>query len=159
MNDYPLTIFHDGDCPICRFDVANLQARNDAGRLRFIDIASPGFDATPYGLSVEDLRAAIHAQRPDGSWITGMAVFRLACRAVGLGWLVAPTGWPLVRGAVDVLYRLFARRRPWIARRLGFVFEAISAWQANRRSRQCHRGQCKVQIPKPAAEAASSGSA
>ena len=27
----------------------------------------------------------------------GMAVFRLAYRAVGLGWLVAPTGWPLLR--------------------------------------------------------------
>lgn len=31
MNDYPLTIFHVGDCPICRLDVAKLQARNDAG--------------------------------------------------------------------------------------------------------------------------------
>ena len=44
MQDYPLTLFHDGNCPVCRVDVANLKAHNHEGKLRFIDIAQPDFD-------------------------------------------------------------------------------------------------------------------
>jgi predicted DCC family thiol-disulfide oxidoreductase YuxK len=44
--------------------------------------------------------------------------FRQAYRAVGLGWVLAPTGWPLLRPAFDALYRIFARHRV----RMGRVF-------------------------------------
>ena len=38
-------------------------------------------------------------------------VFRRAYGAVGWGWLVAPTTWPLLRGIADAAYRVFARNR------------------------------------------------
>jgi len=38
-------------------------------------------------------------------------VFRRAYAAVGFGWLVAPTRWPLVRPLADAAYRWFARNR------------------------------------------------
>jgi predicted DCC family thiol-disulfide oxidoreductase YuxK len=41
-----------------------------------------------------------------------MDVFRRAYASVGLGWLVAPTGWPLVRPVFDKAYTWFARYRP-----------------------------------------------
>jgi predicted DCC family thiol-disulfide oxidoreductase YuxK len=41
--DYPLTLFYDADCPVCSLEMDHLRARNDAGKLRFVDIAVPGF--------------------------------------------------------------------------------------------------------------------
>lgn len=144
MNEYPMTIFHDGNCPICRLDIANLQSRNDEGRLRFIDIAAPDFDPTPYGLTQEEFVAQIRAQLPDGTLITGMEVFRRAYRAVGLGWIVAPANWGPLKAPADALYRFFARHRPTISRRFGNLFEALAACQAERRARACRSGQCSV---------------
>lgn len=144
MNDYPLTLFHDGDCPICRFDIANLKARNQAGQLRFVDLADPKFDPSAYDKSLDELRAQIHAQRPDGSFAIGMEVFRLAYRAVGLGWVVAPAQWRPLRGPADALYLWFARHRSWLSRRLGLIFDTLSAWQASRRISRCRDGTCST---------------
>jgi len=43
--------------------------------------------------------------------IEGMEVFRRAYAAVGLGWLLAPSGWPGVGRLFDAAYRWFARNR------------------------------------------------
>jgi predicted DCC family thiol-disulfide oxidoreductase YuxK len=48
---------------------------------------------------------------PDGTLVEGVEVFRRAYAAVGLGWLVAPTRWPLLRPLADAAYRWFARNR------------------------------------------------
>lgn len=147
MQDYPLTLFHDGNCPVCRVDVANLKAHNHEGKLRFIDIAQPDFDAAAYGKTQDELLAEIHAQRPDGSFVKGMETFRLAYRGVGLGWVLAPADWGLLREPANAAYRLFARHRPWISRRFGFVFagiETVLARRAARRATQCHDGYCSL---------------
>lgn len=144
MNKYPITIFHDGNCPICRLDIANLRSRNVEDRLRFIDIAAPDFDPAPYGMTLAEFAAQIRAQLPDGSLITGMEVFRRAYRAVGLGWIIAPANWGPLKAPADALYRFFARHRPAISRRFGSLFEALAACQAERRARACRSGQCRV---------------
>jgi len=48
---------------------------------------------------------------PDGSLVKGMEVFRRAYDAVGLGWLLAPTNWPVLRSISDAGYAWFARIR------------------------------------------------
>ncbi len=73
-----------------------------------------------------------------------MEVFRLAYRAVGLGWVIVPASVGPLRGPADALYRVFARRRARISRRFGFLFEALLAWQAQRRSRKCSGGKCSL---------------
>ena len=55
--------------------------------------------------------ARIHGVLSDGTRIVGVEVFRRADPAVGLGWLVAPTRWPLLRPLADAAYRWFARNR------------------------------------------------
>jgi predicted DCC family thiol-disulfide oxidoreductase YuxK len=81
------------------------------GRLGFEDIAAPGFDASRYGRSQREVMARIHGVLPDGTLVEGVEVFRRAYAAVGLGWLVAPTRWPLLRPLADAAYRWFARNR------------------------------------------------
>jgi predicted DCC family thiol-disulfide oxidoreductase YuxK len=103
---------YDGGCPLCRRE-ARLLRRLDRGRGRLIlkDIAAKGFDPGTYGRSMSELMAEIHGVLPDGRLVKGMEVFRRAYAAVGLPWLLAPTGWPIIRGLADRAYRWFARNR------------------------------------------------
>jgi len=105
-------VFVDADCPLCAREAA-LWRRLDRGRGRLVleDVSAPDFDASRYARTRDEFMAEIHAQRPDGSLVTGMEVFRRAYAAVGLGWLLAPTGWPLPRPLFDAGYRWFARNR------------------------------------------------
>lgn len=105
------TLLYDGECPLCSREVAMLRRRDRAGRLGCIDISAPGFDAARYGTTQGALMARIHGVLPDGRLVRDVEVFRRAYAAVGLGWLVAPTRWPLLRPLFDAAYRVFARNR------------------------------------------------
>jgi predicted DCC family thiol-disulfide oxidoreductase YuxK len=115
-----LQVFYDGGCPLCAREIAGL-ARLDRGRGRiaFVDIATPDFDAAAHGVDHARLMARIHGRLPDGTWVEGMEVFRRAYGAVGLGWLLAPTGWPGLRPMFDAAYRWFARNRRRLTGRAG----------------------------------------
>ena len=63
------------------------------------------------GISYRQAMARIHAIRADGLVLTDVAVFREAYRLVGLGWVYAPTTWPLLGALVDSIYRLWAQFR------------------------------------------------
>ncbi len=106
------TIFVDGQCPLCRRE-GELLRWLDRGRglLRVEDISDPLFDAESLGLRQSDLLAEIHGLTAEGRIVRGMEVFRRAYAAVGLGWLLAPTGWPGLRKPFDAAYRWFARNR------------------------------------------------
>ena len=105
-------VLYDGDCPLCAREIATLRRLDRGrGRIDFEDIAATGFDATRYGVDRAELMARIHGVLPDGTRIEGVEVFRRLYGAVGLGWLVAPTRWPLFRPIFDAAYRAFARNR------------------------------------------------
>lgn len=111
MSEWKFKVLFDGHCPYCRLEVRWLGRWNKKGHLAFEDIQGESFDASQYGLRHDDLMAALHGVFPDGRVIMGMAVFRQAYRSVGLGWILAFTGWPGLRPAFDWLYSLFARHR------------------------------------------------
>ena len=119
MNQWRFKLLYDGDCPLCRREAAFLQRRNHHGWLAFANIAAPDFDPAAYGVTREDLMGVIHGVFPDGRLVRKMAVFREAYRAIGLGWLLAPTGWPGLRWLADRGYEWFARHRLTIGNLLG----------------------------------------
>ena len=123
--NYPLTLFYDGNCPVCALEMDHLRERDSAGRLVLVDLSAPGFDAARNGFALVDLDAAIHAVRPDGSVVRGMAVLRLAYAAAGLGWLLRPTRSAALRPAFDAAYRVFARHRKPISRALAPLIGAV----------------------------------
>lgn len=107
-----LRILFDGECPLCSREIAMLRRLDRGrGRIEFDDIAAPSFDAADYGVEHAALSARIHARLPDGRLIEGVEVFRRAYAAVGLGWLVAPTRWPLLRNLAEAAYAVFAKNR------------------------------------------------
>ncbi|MDR1889543.1 MAG: DUF393 domain-containing protein [Zoogloeaceae bacterium] len=133
---YPLEFLYDGQCAICRFDVANLRRRDAQHRLVFIDITAPDFDPAPYGRSKEALLARIAARRADGVIVEGPEVFRLALAAIGFGGLVAPTRWPVFRRIAEYAYAWFARHRVTLSCRFGGIFARLTP--------ACEDGVCRI---------------
>jgi predicted DCC family thiol-disulfide oxidoreductase YuxK len=111
MNAWRFKLLYDGGCPLCRREARFLQRRNRHGRLAFEDITAPGFDPAVYHTTREELMGVIHGVFPDGRMVKKVEVFREAYRAIGLGWLLAPTGWPGLRWLTDRGYEWFARNR------------------------------------------------
>jgi predicted DCC family thiol-disulfide oxidoreductase YuxK len=111
MDSFAIKVLYDGECPLCAREIAFLRRRDRRGLIAFEDIAAPDFDPSRYGLEHAAVMSRIHGVLPDGALVEGVEVFRRLYIAVGLGWLVAPTRWPLLRGLFDRAYRLFARNR------------------------------------------------
>ncbi len=131
-----IRVLYDGACPLCRREIRTLE-RLDRGRGRvdFEDISQPAFDPAAYGLDAEQVMARIHGVLPDGRVVEGLEVFRRVYAAVGLGWLMAPTRWPLLRDVSEAGYRIFARNR--------------LRWTG--RAADCESGRC--QLPKHPSDA------
>lgn len=112
-----LTILYDGGCPLCVREVRfltrqDLRRNGAAPRLGFVDIDAPDYiPAQAGGIGYREAMGRIHAIEADGIVLRDVAVFRRAYHLVGLGWLYAPTGWPLVGPALDALYGIWAAWR------------------------------------------------
>ncbi|MBL8384542.1 MAG: DUF393 domain-containing protein [Burkholderiales bacterium] len=136
---FPLTLYFDGSCILCRAEMENLRQRDARGLLRFIDISPRDFERTPVGVTRDDLMARIHATRADGGLVVGVDVFRLAYRAVGLGWVARITEWPGLRALAEGLYPWLARYRHRLPRRLlAGAFDLLGRGAARRAAaRRC----------------------
>ena len=84
----------------------------------FVDIDSPDYNPDLYsGISYREAMGRIHAITSSGEVLKDVRVFRDAYRLVGLGWVYAPTTWPVLGLLVDEAYRLWARWRLPFTRR------------------------------------------
>jgi predicted DCC family thiol-disulfide oxidoreductase YuxK len=117
--NWKLKLLFDGNCPFCAMEARWMQRRNKHGNLAFEDIAQAGFDASRYGLTQDDVMGVMHGIFPDGRIVTKVEVFRQAYRLIDLGWLLAPTRWPLLRTIFNWGYELFARYRVPLGRSFG----------------------------------------
>ena len=103
---YPLTVFYDASCPLCRTEIETLKARDDENLLRLVD-CSIG-PAAVDGVTRAEMMTRIHARDASGRWLRGLDVFAAAYRAAGLRTLARIYASPLLRPLFDRLY-------PWIA--------------------------------------------
>ncbi|MGB0715186.1 MAG: thiol-disulfide oxidoreductase DCC family protein [Phycisphaerae bacterium] len=125
-------IFIDYACPLCKHEAEFLRKLDKGrGKLVFEDISSPDFDASQYGTSYDEMMGSIHGLKSDGKLINGVEVFRCAYGAVGWGWLLAWTDWPVLRSVANLGYRLFARIRLRLP------------------GRHCDSGICRVPVRRP----------
>ena len=108
-----LTVWHDGDCPLCRREIAMIRRLDHARAIRFID-ATDGDVTCP--IDRADLLARFHA-REDGVMLSGAAAFAAMWRAIPL---LRPLGLaarqPWVLMLLERAYRGFLRIRPRLQR-------------------------------------------
>jgi predicted DCC family thiol-disulfide oxidoreductase YuxK len=129
-SDRQTLVFYDGACAACRAEMKIIRRWDRTDRIRMIDIAAPEYDARAWPVPLADMNALLHVRLPDGAWRNGMAATRHIYRAVGRGWMMAPTGWPLLARLFDRAYAWFARHRLPISAFFGL--------------RRCSDGTCRV---------------
>ena len=117
--EWKIKVLYDHACPMCRREVEWLNRRDEQARIFFEDISSPEFDAAEYGLDQAQVEGTIHGVLPSGEVISGVEVFRRMYSAIGLGWLLTPTRWPLLRPLAASAYRLSARHRVRMGKAIG----------------------------------------
>ncbi len=134
-----LTILYDGACPLCLREVRFLRGRDPQGdQLAFVDIDAVDYIAADYGgIDYRTAMARIHAITADGSVLRDVEVFAHAYGLVGLGWLYAPSRWPLLAPLVAGAYELWARARLRLTGRPDL--EQLCQLRAER----CDSGRCR----------------
>ena len=108
---YAIEMFYDGDCPLCMRETRILQRLDRHQRLRFTNISASKFDASSVGKTQGELMAEMHGRLPDGSWVTGVEVFRRLYSAVGFSPVVWLTRLPIIKQLLNVGYFVFAKYR------------------------------------------------
>jgi predicted DCC family thiol-disulfide oxidoreductase YuxK len=129
----PLTVLYDGECPLCRREIAHLQRladrQDDGAGLCFIDLhGAQGRALAADPAERARLLARFHVQRADGSRLQGAAAFAAMWRRLpGWRWLGRLAALPGMGRLMEAAYDAFLRLRPWLQTQ-------VRRWEARRRS-------------------------
>ena len=114
-----LTVFFDGNCPLCRREIALYRGLPSTLHIHWVDVSTP--TALPCGLSCELAMRRFHVRDANGQLHSGAQAFSVLWRCFAgwrvLGWLTAvpPLSW-----LAEAAYRLFLPVRPrlqaWLRR-------------------------------------------
>lgn len=99
-------LYYDGQCPLCRGEIARLDRLSDAA-LETIDVHT--LDAAP--AIMETRLRTLHLETENGSVLTGLDANVHAWRYTRFGFLLGWLRWPLIGRVADVVYGAWARRR------------------------------------------------
>lgn len=148
---WPLVIYYDASCPLCREEMHALVSHDHDRRLQLVDASQPGFtdaDTRAVQLETAELMRLIHARDAEGRWYRGVEVFELAYGAAGLVGIARLWGNPRLRPLWDRLYPWIARYRQPLSRlRLNRLYGALvrrAAARALRRAAACANGTCAL---------------
>ncbi len=116
---YPLTVYYDRGCPLCRAEFEALRRLDTGARLRLVD-CSPGADPGPWprqaGIRRDELLAALHLRTAAGDWLRAVDAFVQIYTAVGMDRVVMLLTDRRARPLADRLYRWLARHRRRLSR-------------------------------------------
>ncbi|MGO2240873.1 MAG: thiol-disulfide oxidoreductase DCC family protein [Halomonas sp.] len=107
----PVTLFHDGHCPICRQEIAWLAKHRRIGYIVLVDIQDEHFNAQTHGCEFTAMMGQLHLRDGQGKWYIEMDANRALYAVLGYRRLVWISCLPGIRGLMNAGYRFFARRR------------------------------------------------
>ncbi len=114
-----LTMYYDGNCPLCQAEIHFLGNRNSLGLLEFVDVSAPEFDEVTHQLSCKLALATMQGRLSDGTQLEGIPVFTAAYERANLpklAWLFSRR-W--LAPLLNTGYYLFAKYRHSISRAVG----------------------------------------
>lgn len=108
------TIYFDGDCPLCRAEIAHYEKQDEEGVLRLVNVADPE-TALPDGADREAALARFHVATETGQVVSGAAAFvEVWAKLPGWRWLARIAKVPGVVAILELGYRAFLPIRPLI---------------------------------------------
>ena len=100
-------VFFDGQCPLCKREIDMMRRKDKLGKLRLTDISTAEYQTLPDKDLVKMMKE-IHGRYADGTFVTGVEVFREIYRRIGFGWLVSVSRLPVLKQLLDIAYSVFA---------------------------------------------------
>ncbi|MFZ2948409.1 MAG: DUF393 domain-containing protein [Desulfuromonadaceae bacterium] len=118
---FPIRVFYDGSCSVCAAEIEHYLSRNHGGRLLGVDISAPDFDPEPFRIPLAAFMYELHVIDGNGRIYRGVEAFRAIWGAFPdstlYGLLGAIITMPLVNPLARLLYKCFARLRPYLPKR------------------------------------------
>ncbi|WP_340161366.1 DUF393 domain-containing protein [uncultured Hoeflea sp.] len=115
----PLSVWYDGDCPVCRQEVALYRRIDRDDLITWIDIVALADSELPVGKTRQDLLGKFHARAADGPWQIGVDAFAAIWQRLPvLKWFAFVFRLPIIRQIAQIAY-------------LGFL-----KWQRHHRARR-----------------------
>jgi predicted DCC family thiol-disulfide oxidoreductase YuxK len=110
-----LSVLYDGECPLCRREIALYRGIRSDAAVCFVDISVD--TALPAGVSRQQLLARFHVQRADGVLVSGAEAFlTLWAQLPGWRWLARAGRLPGMPWLMERAYVGFLRWRPALQR-------------------------------------------
>lgn len=118
-NTVTTTVFFDGSCPLCRWEISLYQGAVPTSPIQWIDVSDTKQTAIE-GCSCRELMARFHVQTSEGAMLSGAAAFvALWLLYPSWRWLGKLGSLPGMQALLELLYRGFLRLRPgiqWLVR-------------------------------------------
>jgi predicted DCC family thiol-disulfide oxidoreductase YuxK len=119
--DFPLQLFYDGSCSVCASEVERYGRKDRDGRLILVDISVPGFDPSPFGITLAEFMYQMHAIDQRGRVFRGVEAFWSIWQAFPTSTLLGLCGklimLPLANPLARLGYRIFAGIRAYLPKR------------------------------------------
>jgi predicted DCC family thiol-disulfide oxidoreductase YuxK len=111
-----LTVLYDCACPLCRREIGVYRGLRTNTPVCFADVSDPAVPL-PDGTTRAQLLARFHVRAGDGRLLSGAEAFLALWAALpGWRWLAAVGRIPGAAWAMERVYRMFLRLRPWLQR-------------------------------------------
>ena len=115
----PITVYYDGQCPLCSREIEHYRALVRGASVLFVDLTQPGFDPVRERVDPDQADKILHVKVGE-KVRTGLdAVITLWEAIPAYGWLGRIARLPILYSFFNAGYRVFAHFRPYLQRILG----------------------------------------
>ena len=121
-----LTIYYDGECPLCLAEIHFLKSRNALGLIKFVDVAAPQYDEATHQLSCKLALATMQGRLADGTQLEGIPVFAEAYNRANLPTLAWFSSRSWLKPILNAGYYIFAKYRHNISKAIGPLMLRLS---------------------------------
>jgi len=100
-----LTVYFDGACPICRFEINHYKGCAGSQNLSFVDVAAENLPDLGEGLDRDKALTRFHVRRADGSLVSGAEGFALVWQTLpSFRFLGRMAKWPPLLALMELAY-------------------------------------------------------
>lgn len=111
--DNKVTMFHDGDCPLCKYEVKMMQKLDITNAIHWVDITKDKSALDKAGINYQQAMARVHVQDENQNMKTGVYGFLLVWEKLPYYRRIVTVirVVPFLLFILDKLYTLFAKYR------------------------------------------------